>query len=208
MNKIDYRKEMRNLYSASAKEPSVVDVPELSFLMIDGKGDPNISQQYKEAVETLFAVSYTLKFIVKEGKSAVDYAVMPLEGLWWVDNIAEFSMENKNAFNWTSMIMQPKFVTKTLLKEALEQVTKKKQLPALPKLRFESFNEGLSAQIMHIGPYATEKPTIDRLRNFISIGGYISNGKHHEIYLSTPGKTAPEKLKIIIRQPIRENKHS
>ncbi len=202
MSKIDYKKELKNLYNATTKRIEVVDVPEMNFLKVDGVGDPNTSKQYQEAVEALFTVSYTLKFMIKKGKQAVDYAVMPLEGLWWVEDMSKFTMENKDTWSWTSMIMQPKYVTEMLFKEAVEQARKKKDLAALPKLRFEPFHEGLSAQIMHIGPYANEKPTIERLHAFINENGYMFIGKHHEIYFSDSRRTKPEKLKTIIRQPI------
>ncbi len=201
MNKIDLRKELKNLYN-STSEVEVVDVPAMNFLKVDGSGDPNKSKQYQDAIEALFSLSYTLKFMIKKSKQSIDYAVMPLEGLWWNDNPDQFSMENKDVWSWTSMIMQPTYVSEASIKEAVEHVRKKKDLVALPKLRFEPYQEGLSAQIMHIGPYTNEKPTIERLHNFINENGYRFNGKHHEIYLNDLRKTKPEKLKTLIRQPI------
>ena len=205
MKKIDLKKELKHLYNPSTKEISIVDVPKMNFLMIDGKGDPNTSQEYKEAIEALYAVSYALKFMIEKGETAIDYVVMPLEGLWWTDDIAQFSTENKDIWEWMAMIMQPEYVTKDLVTEAFEQVEKKKNPPALSKMRFESFHEGLSTQIMHIGPYSAEGPTIKKLHSFIKEKGYEFDGlvqKHHEIYLSDPRRTAPEKMKTIIRQPM------
>ncbi len=202
MDKIDCKKEFKDLYSPSSKKVAVVDVPALSFVMVDGMGDPNTSQDYKNAVEALFTVSYALKFMVKKGKRAVDYSVMPLEGLWWADDMKSFVAGKKDVWKWTLMVMQPEFVTAALFKEAVEQAKKKKNLPALNKLRFESFHEGLSAQILHIGPYSAEKATVDKIHGFVEEDGYEFSGKHHEIYLSTPGRVAPEKLKTIVRQPI------
>lgn len=203
MTKVDFKKELRQLYKPSPKEVAVVDVPEMNFLMIDGVGDPNTAQEYKDAIEALYSVSYALKFMVKKGESAIDYAVMPLEGLWWVDDMTQFSMENKDAWKWTAMIMQPEYVTEGLVNAALRQVEKKKNPPALSKIGFESFHEGLSAQIMHIGPYSAEGPTIERLHNFIKENGYELRGKHHEIYLSDPRRSAPEKMRTVIRQPMQ-----
>lgn len=206
MKKVDFKKELKHLYKPSAKEVMIVDVPEMNFLMIDGQGDPNTAQEYKDALGALYAVSYALKFMVKKEK-AIDYGVMPLEGLWWTDDMTQFSTENKDIWKWTAMIMQPEYVTKDLLNEALKQVEKKKNLPALPKIRFQSFHEGLSDQIMHIGPYSAEGPTIKKLHNFIKENGYTFEGlteKHHEIYLSDPHRSAPEKMKTVIRQPIRK----
>ncbi len=175
----------------------------MNFLMIGGAGDPNTSQEYKGAIEALYGVSYTLKFMVKKGKPAMDYAVMPLEGLWWVDDMTQFSPEKKYMWKWTSMIMQPDFVTPELFNKALGEVKRKKDLPALERMRLESFHEGLSAQITHMGPYAAEGPTIEKLHNFIRGNGYELTGKHHEIYLSDPRKSVPEKMKTIIRQPMK-----
>jgi len=203
MPKIDLKKELKHLYKPSAKKIAIVDVPPMNFLMIDGSGDPNTAQEYKDSIEALYAVSYTLKFMIKGSGTGTDYVIMPLEGLWWTDDMSEFSLENKDIWKWISMIMQPEYVTKDLVDEALKQVEKKKNPPALSKIRFESFHEGLSAQIMHIGPYSAEGPNIEKLHNFIKENGYELRGKHHEIYLSDPRRTAPEKWKTVIRQPIK-----
>jgi hypothetical protein len=200
-SKIDLRKERKYLYNPSSKQIAVVDVPDMNFLMIGGQGDPNISVAYRNAVEALFAVSYTLKFMVKRGDQAVDYAVMPLEGLWWVDDMTGFSINDKQAWKWTSMIMQPEYVTAELFQEALKRVRKKKDLPALSGMRFESFREGQAAQILYFGPYSDEGPTIERIHRFILEQGRRLRGRHHEIYLSDPRRTAPAKLKTVIRQP-------
>lgn len=203
MKKIDYKKELKQFYDASAKKVEVVDVPQMNFLMIDGKGDPNTSQAFQDAVEALFSVSYTLKFMIKKGKEAIDYGVMPLEGLWWADDMSQFSTQNKDNWKWTVMIMQPKYVTVNLVHEAIEQVKKKKDLTALPKLRYEALSEGKAAQIMHIGPFSEEGPTIQKIHTFIEEMKFKLSGKHHEIYLSDIRKAAPGKWKTIIRQPMK-----
>ena len=206
MKKIDLKKELKTLYSASAKEPAMVDVPGMNFLMVDGEGDPNTAKVYTDAIEALYAVAYTLKFMIKKGETAIDYGVMPLEGLWWTDDMRDFSAGNKDIWKWTAMIMQPEFVTEDLVQEAFGQVEERKSPAALSKTRFESFNEGLSAQIMHIGPYSGEAPTIKKLHEFIHEKGHEFDGaiqKHHEIYLGDPRRSAPEKLKTIIRQPLK-----
>jgi hypothetical protein len=202
MNKIDFKKEFKHLYRPSATRVVEVDVPEMSFLMIDGRGDPNTSQEYQEAMEALYAVSYSLKFMVKNVKKVADYVVMPLEGLWWTDDMSQFNMEEKHLWQWTMMIMQPEYVSEELVTQALAQVEKKKNPPALSRIRFESYHEGLSAQIMHMGPYSEEAPTIEEVHRFIAEKGYQPREKHHEIYLSDPRRTAPEKLKTVIRQPM------
>jgi len=174
----------------------------MNFLNIHGQGNPNTSQDFKDAVEALYGISYNLKFMVKKGDMAIDYAVMPLEGLWWTDDMNDFSLDNKEIWKWTLMIMQPEFITQQLFDIALEHVKKKKGFVALDKIRLESYEEGLTAQIMHIGPYEAEAPTIEKIHNFIIENGYQLTGKHHEIYLSDPRKAAPEKMKTVLRQPI------
>ncbi|MGB9937500.1 MAG: GyrI-like domain-containing protein [Methanobacterium sp.] len=206
--KIDLKKENKELYSPSVKEVSIVNVPAMKFLMIDGQGDPNTSKEYQDAMETLFPVSYKAKFISKKEKSQ-DYVVMPLEGLWWVDNMEDFTVEDKSNWKWTVMIRQPDFITEDVIKQAMGEVEKKKNPISLSKIRFESLNEGISAQIMHIGPYSEEGPTVEKLHNFIHENGYEFDGsksgeKHHEIYLSDMRRTKPERLKTIIRQPIKQ----
>jgi len=203
MKKIHYKKELKHLYNASVKKAEIVDIPLMNFLMIDGEGDPNTSQAFQDAVESLFSISYTLKFMIKKGKEEIDYGVMPLEGLWWVEDMSQFNIENKANWKWTLMIMQPEYVTEKLFHESIEQVKKKKDLEGLSKVRFESFSEGKSAQIMHIGPFSEEGPTIEKLHNFIKERGFKLVGRHHEIYLSDIRKAAAEKWKTIIRQPVK-----
>ncbi|MFN8492738.1 MAG: GyrI-like domain-containing protein [Caldilineaceae bacterium] len=202
MTKLDFKKDLKHLYNPSAKQCVLLDVPPMNFLMLDGAGNPNTAPAFAEATETLYSVSYTLKFMVKKGEQAVDYAVAPLEGLWWAEDMAEFSIERKDDWLWTLLIRQPEFITPALVETAQAEAARKKTLPALPQLRFETYQEGLAAQIMHIGPFATEGPTIAKLHQFIADSGYALHGKHHEIYLSDPRRTAPEKMKTVIRQPV------
>jgi hypothetical protein len=201
LDKIDLKKELKQLYNPSAKEISVVDVPDMNFLLIDGKGSPS-APEYAQAMEALFGVAYTLKFMIKKGKG-VDYGVLPLEGLWWMDDMTQFSAERKDAWKWTVMIMQPKYVTEQDFKAAVDLVKKKKNPVALPKLRFECFHEGKASQIMYFGPYSEEGPTIQKIHAQIKASRHQLGGKHHEIYLNNPATTAPEKLKTIIRQPMK-----
>lgn len=201
MQKIDYKKEQKALYKPSAKEVKIVEVPEMNFLTIDGRGNPNTSVEYKNAVEALFSLSYTTKFMIKKGDLQIDYGVMPLEGLWWVDDMKNFSIDKKDDWKWKVMIMQPELVTKEIVNEAIENVKKKKDLPAIDKILFENIKEGKSAQILHIGPFSEEGPTIEKLHKFIFDNGNKLGGKHHEIYLSDIRRAAPEKWKTIIRQP-------
>jgi hypothetical protein len=202
MKKIDYKKELKQLYQPIAKKVEIVNVPRMTFLMIDGKGDPNTSQEFQEAVEVLFGLSYTLKFMIKKGKEGIDYTVMPLEGRWWADDMTQFSVDRRDDWKWTVMIMQPEFVTHDLIDKAIEQAQKKKHID-FSKVRFEPFAEGKSAQILHIGPFSEEGPTVEKIHHFIKENGFTLTGKHHEIYLSDIRKSAPEKLKTIIRQPMK-----
>lgn len=203
MEKIDFKKELQHLYKPSAKDVVIVDVPAMNFLMVDGKGDPNTSEEFQDAMEALFTLSYALKFKIKNGKIAVDYSVMPLEGLWWHDDMTKFRVDRKDEWQWTMMIMQPEYVTKGLLSDAIIQVKMKKDPIALTKVRFESFPEGKAAQIMHVGPFSEEGPTIERLHDFILGNEYEFNGKHHEIYLSDLRKASSENWKTILRQPVK-----
>ncbi len=204
MVKYDFKRENKNLYYPSDKKVSVVDVPRMNFLMVDGKGDPNTSQEYQDAMEALFPVSFKVKFLSKK-ENNLDYVVMPLEGLWWAENMDDFSIEDKESWNWTAMIMQPEFIQEDQIKMALEEVEIKKNPVSLYKIRFDKFSERLSAQIMHIGPYgAAEAPTVEKLHEFIEKSGYKQRGKHHEIYISDKRRTKPEKLKTVIRQPIEQ----
>lgn len=203
MEKTDHKKTLKHLYNPSKKDFNVVDVPPMNYLMVDGIGDPNTSREFQPAVEALYGMAYTLKFACKLGPVARDFVVMPLEGLWWMENMADFTIENMDQWQWTLMIMQPDFVTEEMVAQAREELAAKKNPPALPKLRFEKYAEGKSAQIMYIGPYAEEHETIKRMHAYVeSIGGKL-RGKHHEIYLSDPRRTAPEKLKTVLRQPFK-----
>jgi hypothetical protein len=203
MKKVDLRKELKQLYQPPKDEVVLVDVPVMNYLMIDGEGDPNTVQSYRDALEALYPLSYTLKFMVKKGPQAVDYGVMPLEGLWWADNMSAFTVEDKSNWKWTLMIMQPSYVEKTMVDVAIVEVKRKKNPVALPKVRFEAFAEAKAAQIMHVGPFSEEGPTVERVHNFINeLGGKLS-GKHHEIYLSDIRRADPKKWRTIVRQPMQ-----
>jgi hypothetical protein len=202
MRKIDYKKSLKALYSASPHEPDFVDVPPLNYLTVDGTGDPNTAQSYQDAVAALFSLSYAIKFAVKKGPDPVDFGVMPLEGRWWMDDMTRFSVASKGEWRWSMMILQPEVVTSDLVKECTAAVAKKKALNALTLVRFESLAEGRAAQIMHVGPFADEGPTIARLHAHIAASGLKLAGKHHEIYLSDIRRAAPARWKTIIRQPV------
>jgi hypothetical protein len=198
--KIDLKRELHELYTARRK-PGMVDVPELKFLMIDGHGDPNTSADYGHAIEALYSVAYTLKFALKKVGS-LDFPVMPLEGLWWADDTDAFVHGRKASWNWTAMLLQPDVVTDELVADATAAACHKRSLPAAALLRLELFAEGLCAQILHVGPYADEGPSIRCLHDFIAADGYVRRGKHHEIYLGDPRRSAPDRLRTIVRQPV------
>ncbi len=203
MEKVDYKKKLKDLYQAKIGKPAVIKVPKMKFIMIDGNGDPNTSQEYIDALETLYPVAYTIKFTCKN-KYDTDFGVMPLEGLWWTENMADFRVDNKSNWLWTAMIMQPDVVTEDIYNQAVQQVREKKSPKSINQLRFTSYDEGRAAQVMYIGPYSEEGPTIQDLHKFIKEqGGTLSenNKHHHEIYLGDPRRTDPAKLKTIIRQP-------
>lgn len=197
--KVDLKRELPEFYAAG-RTPALVEVPELLFLMVDGHGDPNTSPDYRDAISALYSVSYAAKFALKRA-GTIDYRVMPLEGLWWTADMANFSTAEKSGWEWTAMIMQPSQVTEEVLADATAKAAARRSLPALERLRLERFTEGLAAQVLHVGPYSTEGPTIAALHAFIAEHGYALVGKHHEIYLGDPSRSAPEKLKTIVRQP-------
>lgn len=203
MEKVDFRKEFKALYAPSAKEFAIVDVPTMRFAMVDGEGDPNTADSYREAVEALYAVSYTLKFASKN-QLGKDYVVAPLEGLWWAADPSAFERRAKDEWRWTMLIMQPSWITPDMVAEAITSATAKKGLPALRLLRFEELAEGRSVQILHIGSYDDETPILRRLHHeYMPEHGLAFNGPHHEIYLSDPRKTGAAKLKTILRQPVK-----
>ena len=207
MPPLDLVKQLKSLYSPSAKHPAIVEVPDLAFLMIDGRGDPNTSEAYEAALQALYGVAYTLKFTLKKTDPERDFKVAPLEGLWWTDEGAptmDDLQRDRDAWNWTMMIAVPDAMTADEVTAATGAAARKRELAAAPLIRLERLEEGLAAQIMHIGPYAEEAPTIERLHEFVAAQGYELRGRHHEIYLGDPRRTAPERLKTVVRHPVRE----
>ena len=196
---VDLVRSSKDLYSPG-RDPAIVEVPEFTFLMVDGHGDPNVAPGYQQAVEALFAVSYTLKFALKRGPQQLDYRVMPLEGLWWAPDMSTFTTGDKSAWDWTMMVRQPSDVDSARVEDARAAATRRRELPAADLVRLERFAEGKAAQVMHIGPYSTEGPAIERLHAFIAEQGCELVGKHHEIYLGDPRRAAPDRLKTVLRQ--------
>lgn len=201
MTKIDFRKSMSELYDPP-REFVIVDVPAMNFLMTDGRGDPNVSADYATGLNWLYSIAYTLKFQSKA--AGQDYVVPPLEALWWSDDMSDFAEHRKDKWNWIQMLMVPDFVAENLFPDARVKVEKKLGTPPPASLRWEPFSEGLSVQILHIGPYDAEAPTIRQMHEeFMPAHKLALRGRHHEIYLSDPRRVVPEKLKTIIRQPVR-----
>jgi hypothetical protein len=211
MNTLDLKKQFKYLYQPSVKKIETVLVPNLQFAMIDGaieKGKaPGTSPIFAEATQTLYGLSYTIKFMLKKRKTdAIDYPVMALEGLWWVED-GNFDIRVKDNWFYTLMIMQPDVITQEIFEEACEQVRRKKgESEMLNKMRLAHFEEALCVQTMHIGPYATEPATLDRMKEYMQENGLRDNvgpnGKHHEIYISDPRKAAPDKMKTVLRHPV------
>ena len=198
---IDLKKTLKPFYSASATKPAIVDVPAMNVIMVDGKGDPN-GAAFQEAVGTLYSVAYTTKFSFKKEKG-IDYPVLPLEGLWSADDIQDFVKAKRDNWKWTLFIGLPDVVTKKDFAETVAIVKKKEKVPRLAEVRLQKFAEGKAAQILHIGPYSAERETIERLHRFVEEQGFRLRGRHHEIYLGDPRRSTPEKLKTIIRHPVR-----
>jgi hypothetical protein len=203
MEKYDVKKARKDLYAPSAKDFSVVDVPELRYLAVDGHGDPNTAPAYTEAVEALYGTAYGLKFDSKRNLDR-DFTVGPLEGLWRADDPAVFLTRAKSEWDWTMIVSLPEWITDAQVEAAVANAAEKKDNPALAKLRVLALAEGLSVQILHIGPYDDEAPTLDRLhRAYMPEHGLAFNGDHHEVYLSDPRRTEPAKLKTVLRQPVK-----
>lgn len=201
MQTYDIKKERKDLY-APGRDFKVVDVPDIGFLMVDGHGDPNTAGSYREAVEALYATSYAVRAVAKAELGRV-HTVAPLEGLWSAEDLDTFRTRDKDAWDWTMMIAQPEWITRELVDEA-RAAAQKKRLPGLGRVRFERYAEGRSVQVLHVGPYDDEGPTLERLHDeFLPANGLVPSGRHHEIYLSDPRKTEPSRLKTILRQPVR-----
>jgi hypothetical protein len=190
---------VKELY-APGISPAIVDVPEFMFLMIDGAGNPNTAPAFQDAIQALYSLSYGIHFALK--KEGVESHVMPLEATFWIEGEGDFLKAKPDQWRWTEMIMQPDTVSPALVEKVRAEILRKKPIGALARVRLEKFDEGKSAQILHIGPYSAEMPTIERLHDFIAEQGYKMRGKHHEIYLGDPRRAAPEKLKTAIRQPV------
>lgn len=203
MPKVDFKKTLKQFY-VPPKEFVIVDVPEMQYIMVDGHGDPNTAQEYQDAIGALYAVAYKIKFFSKKTLEK-DYVVPPLEGLWWVEDMATFTTREKSEWDWTMMIMTQEWISVEIFAEAVKQVRQAKDPASLDKVRLERYLEGLSVQIMHIGSYDDEGPILSQMHSdFIPNNGFVEKGKHHEIYLSDPRRVPPEKLKTVLRQPVRE----
>jgi hypothetical protein len=208
ITKLDLKKDLKYLYNPSAKAVEKVEVPELKFAMVNGFIPAGVkvadSPEFMDAMTTLYGIAYTLKFSIKQRKeNPVDYPVMALEALWWVKG-DDFEFGKVQDWYFRAMILQPVVVTAEIFTEALAQLRKKKPSPGLEKLRFESFREGRCVQILHLGPYAAEQATIERIKEYMKEQNLVRNGHHHEIYLGDPRRTAPEKLRTILRQGVKE----
>ncbi len=200
--KVDFKNQIDS-YTAARGKFSVVTVPAMQFLMIDGHGDPNNAEAYQGALTTIYPVAYALKFLSK-GELGRDYAVMPLEALWWSDDMASFTTaRDKSRWDWTLMNLVPEWITPEQFDQARETIARKNGAPLLDALRLERFDEGLCVQTLHVGAYDDEGPVLEAMHNeFIPAQGLRMTGKHHEIYLSDPRRTPAEKLKTILRQPV------
>jgi hypothetical protein len=202
MDKLDLKKQLRDLFNPPKRDFAEIGVPTMAFVKVDGAGDPNTTPAYRTAVEWLYGVSYAMKFAAKSGLGR-DYVVPPLEALWWSDDPGSFVRREKDRWQWTVMIMAPVFVTTSMFEDAVARtLAKRTDRPAT--LRFEPYVEGRSLQILHIGSYDDEGPLLARLHDAVMPElGVTFAGPHHEVYLSDPRKTEPAKLKTILRQPIR-----
>jgi hypothetical protein len=204
MLEIDLRKKLKHLYAAPTGEPCLVEVPEFNFLMFDGIGDPDKNPRFQDGINALYSLAFTLKFSLKKSADPVDYPVLPLEGLWWAEDMNDFVRLNKERWQWSLRLSLPEFITSAQVDRAREDLLGRGKTAALREVRFEPFAEGLCAQIMHRGPYGDVASTVSRLHEFIQSQGYGFRGLHHEIYLGDPRRCKPENLRTILRQPIQQ----
>lgn len=202
--KYDYKKALKTLFNPPVKEPQVVSVPPMQFLAIDGKGGPNDNPEFEAAVSALYGCAYSIKFARKKAALEPEYSVQPLEGLWWVEGGSAENWQTAalSQWRWRLLIGQPDFITQADLAAAKAEIMKKKGAD-VSAVRLERFDEGTVVQILYIGPYKDEHPAIAKLHEWARAQGYELHGLHHEIYLGDPRKTAPEKLKTILRMPVR-----
>ncbi|WP_029090431.1 GyrI-like domain-containing protein [Brevibacterium album] len=202
--KVDFKKSLDG-YRAARGTMRIVDVPEMQFLMVDGRGDPNSSPAYTAALEALYPLAYALKFLSR-GELDRDYVVPPLEGLWWAEDMAAFTTSRmKSRWEWTMMLMVPGWIGREHVSRAVEQVRAKKAPERLGDVRFEAFAEGLCVQTLHLGPFDEEGPVLERMHSeFIPANGLRMTGRHHEVYFSDPRRTAPAKLRTLLRQPVEK----
>ena len=210
MQKLDLKKDLKHLYQPTAKQVTLVEVPAFNFAMVDGVVptgiSPGDSEEYRQSLGALYGISYTLKFRSKlRAEDPIDYPVMALEGLWW-NQSAKFDFASKvmEPMYFTSMIMQPDHLTEADYLAGLEELKRKRPNPALDKMRFERYHEGLAIQIMHVGPYSEEPRTLAKMEAYMAEHGYRFRGRHHEIYLGNPQRAKPEKLKTVLRHPVEQ----
>lgn len=202
MNNFEFKKQFPELYAPKQRDFHVVEVPELTYIQVDGHGDPNTSQDYIDAVTSLYAMSYGIRAWCKKELGRV-HTVGPLEGLWSAMDPRVFTTRDKNQWDWTMMIVQPQWITADIFAETLAETARKKDLPAQNTLRFASVAEGTSVQILHTGSYDSEAPVLARLHDeYMPAHGLTFNGRHHEVYLSDPRRTEPAKLRTVLRQPV------
>lgn len=210
MEKWDYKKTDKDLYLPK-KTPAFLEVPEMTFIQAVGRGNPNVCQEYKDALEILYGLSYSIKMSKMDGSQPegyYEYVVPPLEGLWWMREEDGVDFTRKDGFYWISMIRQPEFVTEAVFEEAKQKLLKKKPELNFDRTRLVRWTEGLCCQVMHTGSYDDEPATLSRLEQFIAENGcvpdYTESRKHHEIYLGDPRRTAPERLRTVLRLPVKK----
>jgi hypothetical protein len=199
---IDHKKVFKDLYHPP-KKPVILEIPAMHYLKIDGRGNPNDSEEFSEKTQLLYALSYAIRFDVKKHLK-IAYTVMPLEGLWWAQDMDTFHTRDKAAWQWTLMILQPEFVTAEMVETGKAEVIRKKKLEQVREIRFEPYEAGTVVTMLHIGSYDDETPNIQWMHTYAKDQGYQLHGFHQEIYLSDPRKTTAEKMKTILRQPIRK----
>lgn len=199
----DVKRDLKSCYAPTNTDWALVEVPDQAFIAIDGAGDPNTVARYGDAVAALYAVAYTAKFAAKA--AGHDFVVAPLEGLWWSDDLDAFTSGTRDAWQWRMLISMPAWVTAGDVEKARDTALAKKELPAIAEVRHTTLSEGRCAQALHHGPYADEAPLLARLHDeWLGEHGLAMRGVHHEVYLSDPRRTAPDRLRTVLRQPVTD----
>ena len=203
MTKIDLKKTLPDMYSADKHSVSIVDVPRVKYIMLEGKGDPSAGASMRYAAETLQILARTMRAINKRNPDTPDFTIMPLEAQWWAETVGAFVNDDRQRWYWNSMIALPNFITRDVFREAKKKLLKTKRIyPGLRKVKYKTVKDGLSVQLLHVGAFERQGDAIDVIHEYILENGYKLSGLHHEIYLNDMTRHLPQRMRTVVRQPV------